>query len=215
MLIFPPRWSSLLQLPLAPSLVQIVFLCVVGSSHGDSSSTLDLFASSLWIQLQWLENQGKVWARALYHWFFMLRNCPGTVLSHVKLPLIRQSLGMAGGITHIRENTLLGYMFKIKLGLVPAFLHCLPKLSLDALSPWLSPTCPQAKATTCNAYPEFHANKTITSWDTTILTYFELEHTQKRITNEYSGHLRGHRAMKFTCGWGQPFCLLIYLAAET
>lgn len=35
MVIFTPRWNSLLQLPFAPSLVQIVLLCVVNSSCCD------------------------------------------------------------------------------------------------------------------------------------------------------------------------------------
>lgn len=82
-------------------------------------------------------------------------------------------------------------MFKVKLGLVSAFLHHRPKLSQDDLSPWLPPTCSQASATTCNTYPEFHATKTITSWDARALTYFELEYTQKRIVNVSSDCLRG------------------------
>lgn len=100
-------------------------------------------------------------------------------------------------------------MFKVKLGLVSAFLHLPPKLSQDALSPWLPPTCSQASATTCNTYSEFHATKTRTSWDATALTYFELEYTQKIIVNVSSGHLRD-TAMKFACGRGQLFCPLFF-----
>jgi len=36
MLIFLSRWSLFFQLPLAPSFVQLAFLSVVGSAHGDS-----------------------------------------------------------------------------------------------------------------------------------------------------------------------------------
>lgn len=105
-------------------------------------------------------------------------------------------------------------MVKIKLGLAPAFLHHLPKLSQGAFSLWLSPTWPQANAKICNTYHEFHDTKSITSWTATALTYFELEYTNKIIINVPSGHLRGHSAMKFACGRRQPFCFLVYLAAE-
>lgn len=74
-------------------------------------------------------------------------------------------------------------MFSIKLGLGLAFLHHPPKLSLHALSPWISYTYPQANATTHHTCPEFRATKTTAPWDATALTDFELEYAQSIIIN--------------------------------
>lgn len=195
MVIFTPRWNSLLQLPFAPSLVQIVLLCVVNSSCCDSCFRFFFFfAYSLWIQLQQSENQAKVWDRALYHRFFSCYKTasvwPGTILSQDKLLLTRQSLGTAGGTIFIREKSLMGSKFRsncVWFGLSTPSSKATPGCFVSVAVPHMfSSQCPNLQHLSWLSWYQ-----TIISWQATVLTYLELECTQKIITNVSSGHLRG------------------------
>lgn len=73
----------------------------------------------------------------------------------------------------------------------------------DALSPWLSPTWPQASATSYNTYPDFHGAKPITSWDATALTY----RIQRENNNKYIFRLPQGAQSDEVCLWSRSAVL--------
>lgn len=190
-----PHWSShpaefSAWVVSCPTHAQTLFLCapLMGTPISD------LFAS-LWIQLHCLENHAKAWARAMYHWFFMLHStCLGQLYPIQDATAQKKPSQGWGAI--INQGIKLGLYIQHQT----AFGSCLfipsSRAVLEAMSS--SSQCHNSQP-----LPWFSCYQKSAPWAAMALADTELEYAQQMTINVSSRHLREHRGVRCARGQGQ------------